>query len=271
MSPRLLLYEFRRRGVAVRVEDGRLRLRGDQGQLTPELVACAKDFKAELIDLLVAETNAPRPVRLGSGVDSKPGVAEQEHVGRGLEEDNPRLDVTSTEDQISPHSPQSTPHNPPVSSPSHTLLKSRGDVQAVAEMRCGDSLCMSDPQGADCGLSGLGSEAESPDPEPPFVHPLDRPRPQPIPSILADRTIGRVQPDPPKDVADLAGKPLDFWRFLVAGWAAPHWSAWQFWLDRHRTGTEGPDDLDLLERRAFDSVLSLAQTLDPRTPTESAR
>ena len=99
-----------------------------------------------------------------------------------------------------------------------------------------------------------------------FVHSLDRPRPAPIPAVLANRTIGVVQAAPPRDVADLAGKPLDYWRYLVADWGNLFWLAWEQYLDRHRTGIEGPDDLDLLERRAFDSVLSLPETVDPRPP-----
>ena len=87
-------------------------------------------------------------------------------------------------------------------------------------------------------------------------------------AMLADRTIGVARPDPPRGLDDLAGKPLDYWRHLVGNWGDTSWLAWNLCLGRRRTGIEGPDDLDLLERRAFDSVLSLPETVDPRPPME---
>ena len=89
-------------------------------------------------------------------------------------------------------------------------------------------------------------------------------RAEPIPATLADRTLGRRQPDPPASIADLAGLPLDFWRHLIADWTPDQWTRWYAHLEATRPADAGPDDRDFAERRAFDHVVGLPPTIDPR-------
>jgi hypothetical protein len=212
--PHMILHECARRGVTVRLDEGELRLCGENGSVTGGLIESARRHKSGLVALLPADGPAPNlvhsgtdlvhemgkpsPVPGGSGLPARTASNASNQGGAGRERERERLSLKN-----SPLSPPFCPdiHPPRVANitrPEEGFRPSEGGAEILIS-------CNPPPILPERGLSG----------------------PSGLPKVIG--VLGRPErwgpfldhDEPPTDV------PADHWRWRVAHLPHAEWIAWR--------------------------------------------